>query len=316
MDKKNNNLAFVFPGQGSQSLGMLSDLANSYPEIKQTFEQASDALGENLWRLVQEGPVVQLNQTQFTQPVMLAAGFAVWQVWCRLSSVRPEWVAGHSLGEYTALVCAGGIAFNDALKLVSARATLMQQAVPAGVGAMAAVLGLEDHQVVQVCQQACASEVVAAVNFNSPGQVVIAGHASAVTRAMELAKAQGAKKVVLLPVSVPSHCELMRPAAQGLAEKLAQIELRAPAMTLIHNVDVRAHNAVEVIANALQEQLFKPVRWTETIQFMHDQGVSCFVECGPGKVLAGLNKRIVKQAEHLGIFDSASLQQTLEYLHG
>lgn len=316
MENKNYNLAFVFPGQGSQSVGMLSELAASYPEVKQTFARASDELGENLWQLVMDGPVEQLNQTQYTQPAMLTAGIAVWQVWQQHSAIRPEWVAGHSLGEYSALVCAGSLAFEDAVKLVSERGKLMQQAVPEGVGAMAAILGLEDHRVVQVCQQAAEQEIVAAVNFNAPGQVVIAGHAAAVARAIELAKAAGAKKAISLPVSVPSHCELMRSAAQQLAERLEQVPVNVPAITLIHNVDVCSHNAPEVVRNALKEQLYKPVRWVDSIQFMHDQGVTCFVECGPGKVLTGLNKRIVKQVEHLAIYDPATLNQVLEYLHG
>lgn len=316
MENKNYNLAFVFPGQGSQSVGMLGELAASFPEVKQTFERASEALGFDLWNLVQAGPADVLNQTQHTQPAMLVAGYAVWQVWQQQSSVRPEWVAGHSLGEYTALVCAESLRFEDAIRLVAERGKLMQQAVPEGVGAMAAILGLEDHQVVQVCLQAAEDEIVAAVNFNSPGQVVIAGNTAAVARAIELAKAAGAKKAINLPVSVPSHCDLMRPAALQLAEKLAQIEVALPAITLIHNVDVCSHNAPEVIRNALAEQLYKPVRWVDSINFIHDQGATGFIECGPGKVLAGLNKRIVKGAEHLSIYDPATLNQVLEYVHG
>lgn len=316
MENKNYNLAFLFPGQGSQSLGMLKELAASYAEVQQVFERASEVLGENLWQLVQEGPESKLNQTQYTQPVMLAAAYAVWQVWCKQSKVRPEWLAGHSLGEYTALTCAESLVFEDAIQLVSERGRLMQDAVPAGVGAMAAILGLEDHQVVKVCEQAQETEIVAAVNFNSPGQVVIAGNTAAVERAIELAKAAGAKKAITLPVSVPSHCELMRPAAEKLAEKLAKIQVNVPLMTLIHNVDVCSHNAPEVIRNALKEQLYKPVRWVDSVNFMSDQGVTVFVECGPGKVLTGLDKRIVKHAEHLSIFDPATLNQVLEFLHG
>lgn len=316
MENKNYNLAFLFPGQGSQSLGMLKELAASYAEVQQVFERASEVLGENLWQLVQEGPESKLNQTQYTQPVMLAAAYAVWQVWCKQSTVRPEWLAGHSLGEYTALTCAESLVFEDAIQLVSERGRLMQDAVPAGVGAMAAILGLEDHQVVKVCEQAQENEVVAAVNFNSPGQVVIAGNTAAVERAIELAKAAGAKKAITLPVSVPSHCELMRPAAEKLAEKLANMQVNVPLMTLIHNVDVCSHNAPEVIRNALKEQLYKPVRWVDSVNFMSDQGVTVFVECGPGKVLTGLDKRIVKHAEHLSIFDPATLNQVLEFLHG
>ncbi len=316
MENKNYNLAFLFPGQGSQSLGMLKELAASYAEVQQVFERTSEVLGENLWQLVQEGPESKLNQTQYTQPVMLAAAYAVWQVWCKQSTVRPEWLAGHSLGEYTALTCAESLVFEDAIQLVSERGRLMQDAVPAGVGAMAAILGLEDHQVVKVCEQAQETEIVATVNFNSPGQVVIAGNTAAVERAIELAKAAGAKKAITLPVSVPSHCELMRPAAEKLAEKLAKMQVNVPLMTLIHNVDVCSHNAPEVIRNALKEQLYKPVRWVDSVNFMSDQGVTVFVECGPGKVLTGLDKRIVKHAEHLSIFDPATLNQVLEFLHG
>lgn len=307
------NLSFVFPGQGSQSVGMLADLAAGYPIVEQTFEQASEVLGLDLWDLACNGPEETLNQTQYTQPAMLAAGYAVWRVWCAQSAVRPAWVAGHSLGEYTALVCAEIIRFEDAVELVSERGRLMQEAVPAGYGAMAAILGLEDHIVVKVCSDAAEGDVVAAVNFNAPGQVVIAGHAPAVERAIEAARQAGAKRAVKLPVSVPSHCSLMLPAAEKLAEKLQNISFGMPGMTLIHNVDVNAHSAPEVIKNALKEQLYKPVRWTDSIKFMHEQGVTGFVECGPGKVLQGLNKRIAKNAEHLAIYDSASLAKVMEY---
>jgi len=247
---------------------------------------------------------------------MLAAGVAVWQVWCKHSNVRPAWMAGHSLGEYTALVCSDALSFEDGIKLVAARGRLMQEAVPSGVGAMAAILGLEDHQVVQVCANAAESEVVSAVNFNSPGQVVIAGNVAAVERAMLAAKEAGAKRAVLLPVSVPSHCELMESAAQKLDEQLQNIVIDTPKMTLIHNVDVASHSAPEVIRNALKEQLYKPVRWSDSVKFMHDQGVTCFVECGPGKVLIGLNKRIAKDAEHLSIYDPETLNKALEQLNG
>lgn len=316
MNNQTYNLAFVFPGQGSQSVGMLTDLAASYPEVKQTFERASDALGKDLWSLVAKGPEEELNQTHNTQPAMLAAGVAVWNVWCKHSNVRPAWMAGHSLGEYTALVCSDAMSLEDGIKLVAARGRLMQEAVPAGVGAMAAILGLEDHQVVKVCNDASEDEIVAAVNFNSPGQVVIAGNVAAVERAMLAAKAMGAKRAVLLPVSVPSHCALMEPAAQKLDEQLQSIVIDTPKMTLIHNVDVASHSAPEVIRNALKEQLYKPVRWADSIKFMHDQGVTCFVECGPGKVLVGLNKRIAKDAEQLSIYDPETLNTVLEQLNG
>jgi [acyl-carrier-protein] S-malonyltransferase len=316
MNNQTYNLAFVFPGQGSQSVGMLADLAASYPEVKHAFERASDALGKDLWSIVSEGSEEELNQTHNTQPAMLAAGVAVWELWCKHSSVRPAWMAGHSLGEYTALVCSEAMSFEDGVRLVAARGRLMQEAVPPGVGAMAAILGLEDHQVVKACVDAAEGEIVSAVNFNSPGQVVIAGNVAAVERAMLAAKAAGAKRAVLLPVSVPSHCALMESAAKKLDEQLQRTEIGTPKMTLIHNVDVASHSAPEVIRNALKEQLYKPVRWADSVKFMHDQGVTCFVECGPGKVLIGLNKRIAKDAEHWSIYDTETLNKVLEQLNG
>ncbi|MDD2658475.1 MAG: ACP S-malonyltransferase [Methylococcales bacterium] len=312
MSKHTYNLAFVFPGQGSQSLGMLSELAAGNEEVKHTFERASDVLGKDLWSIVANGPEDELNQTQNTQPVMLAAGVAVWEIWCKNSAIRPDWMAGHSLGEYTALVCSGAMSFEDGIKLVAMRGRLMQEAVPAGVGSMAAILGLEDHQVVNICAQAAQNEVVAAVNFNAPGQVVIAGNCAAVERAILAAKDAGAKRAVLLPVSVPSHCALMQSAAEKLAQYLLNTVIRMPEITLIHNVDVASHGSPEVIRNVLKEQLYKPVRWVDTIKFMHDQGVNRFVECGPGKVLIGLNKRIAKDAGHFSIHDSETLHKVLE----
>lgn len=319
MNNKTYNLAFVFPGQGSQSVGMLTELAECHPEVRHTFERASDALGKDLWSIVSKGPTDLLNQTSNTQPAMLAAGVAVWEVWRKHSAVRPAWTAGHSLGEYTALVCAEAIAFEDGIKLVAERGRLMQEAVPPGVGAMAAILGLEDHEVVRVCTEASRQDLkeeVSAANFNSPGQVVIAGHAVAVERAMLAAKEAGAKRAVLLPVSVPSHCMLMQSAAEKLDDLLQNTAIEMPAMTLIHNVDIAAHTSPEVIRNALKEQLCQPVRWSDSIRFMHDQGVTCFVECGPGKVLLGLNKRIVKDASHFSIQDPESLNEALEKLNG
>lgn len=312
MNEQQKNLAFVFPGQGSQSVGMLAQLAAIYPEVKQTFDKASYVLGHDLWGLVADGSGDELNQTQNTQPAMLAAGVAVWEVWCKHSAIRPAWMAGHSLGEYTALVCSGALFFEDAVKLVEARARFMQEAVPAGVGAMAAILGLADHQVVEICNNVAGTEVVSAVNFNSPGQVVIAGHKAAVERAASAAKEAGAKRAVLLPVSVPSHCALMKPAADKLDECLQNIALATPKMQLVHNVDVEWHSAPEIIRNALKEQLYKPVRWVESIELMSSKGVNCFVECGPGKVLTGLNKRIAKDAEHLAIYDLETLSKVLE----
>lgn len=316
MSDQRYNLAFVFPGQGSQAVGMMSKLSIDYPQVKQTFAEASDALGFDLWDLVENGSAEALNETHNTQPAMLAAGVAMWQVWCERSDIKPAWMAGHSLGEYTALVCSGALGFTDAIKLVAQRGRLMQEAVPAGIGAMAAIVGLEDHQVVSVCASVAESEVVSAVNFNAPGQVVIAGHVGAVERAMLAAKEAGAKLVVKLPVSVPSHCELMESAAEKLNLELQKIAIAMPNLTLIHNVDVASHSAVEVIRNALREQLFKPVRWVDSIRFMHDQGVTTFVEVGPGKVLMGLNKRIVRSATHLTMYDPETLDNVLEHLNG
>lgn len=316
MSEQNYNLAFVFPGQGSQSVGMMSKLAAEYALVKQTFEQASDALGFDLWSLVENGPDTDLNQTQNTQPAMLAAGVAVWRIWSEQSQVRPGWMAGHSLGEYSALVCSGAIAFEGAIKLVAERGRLMQEAVPAGVGAMAAIIGLEDHQVVNTCAEVANDEVVAAANFNAPGQVVIAGNTAAVERAMEALKTLGAKRALKLPVSVPSHCLLMEAASDKLNEVLQGIEVSMPNVTLVHNADVKSHGSPEVIRSALKEQLYKPVRWVESVKFMREQGVSSFVECGPGKVLMGLNKRIAGDAVHMTMFDPDSLNKVLEQIHG
>lgn len=316
MNEQNYNLAFVFPGQGSQSVGMLNALAASFPEVKHVFARASEVLKKDLWALISQGSEEELNKTQNTQPAMLAAGFAVWEVWRSQTTTRPDWVAGHSLGEYTALVCSGAMTFEDAIQLVATRGRLMQEAVPAGIGAMAAILGLEDHIVCKVCRESAENEVVDAVNFNAPGQVVIAGHLAAVERAIIAAKAAGAKRALLLPVSVPSHCALMHSAAEKFDVYLQQTAIETPKMTLIHNADVAAHYAPEVIRNALKTQLYKPVLWVDSIKFMHNQGVICFVECGPGKVLIGLNKRIVKNAEHFSVFDSESLHKTLEQING
>lgn len=316
MSEKKNDLAFVFPGQGSQSIGMLSELAEVYPIVKETFEQASEVLTFDLWKLVQQGAVEELNQTYNTQPAMLAADVAMWRVWCEQVAIRPTWIAGHSLGEYSALVCSNAIGFDEGITLVAERGRLMQAAVPAGVGAMAAIIGLEDDLVIKACAESAENEVVAAVNFNAPGQVVIAGHDAAVERAMNAAKEAGAKRALKLSVSVPSHCQLMASAAEKLAEKLQQININIPNMALVHNVDVAIHDSAEQIANALKEQLFKPVRWVESIQYIHKQEVTNFVECGPGKVLMGLNKRIVKGANHMTMYNPITLDNVLEQLNG
>jgi [acyl-carrier-protein] S-malonyltransferase len=313
MSLVDNNLAFVFPGQGSQAVGMLAELATAHPEVEATFRTASEVLGLDLWALTQEGPAERLNQTRNTQPAMLAAGVAAWRVWCKLSEVRPGWMAGHSLGEYTALVCADALDFETALRLVAERARLMQEAVPAGTGAMAAILGLSDAEVVGICGRASSeTETVTAANFNAPSQVVVAGDQAAVQRAIDLAKADGAKRAVLLPVSVPSHCPLMKPAADQFGVTLAATVFNSPAIGVVHNVDVATHPAPEVIRAALQRQLCGSVRWTESIQFIAQQGADRFVECGPGKVLLGLNKRIVPDARTAAIFDTPSLATALE----
>lgn len=303
--------AFVFPGQGSQSIGMLAELAAAHPQVKETFRIAGEVLGFDLWELVQNGPEESLNRTSNTQPAMLAAGVAVWRVWRANGGALPAVMAGHSLGEYTALVCAEALRFEDAVALVAERGRLMQEAVPEGAGAMAAILGLDDERVRAVCAAAAQGEVVAAVNFNSPGQVVVAGHVNAVERAVELAKQEGAKRAVHLPVSVPSHCELMKPAAERLLERLQQIEIRKPLVPVLHNVDVAAHDDAGAIRTALASQLHSPVRWVETIQAMAARGVSGLVECGPGKVLVGLNKRISKDMAALAIYDSGTLSEAL-----
>ena len=310
------NLAFVFPGQGSQSVGMLAQLAETYPVVKQTFAQASAVLGFDLWDLVANGPEADLNQTQNTQPAMLAAGVAVWRVWCENSSIRPAWMAGHSLGEYTALVCSGAMAFEDAIQLVAERGRLMQEAVPAGVGAMAAIIGLDDQKVIEACAEAATGQIVAAANFNAPGQVVIAGETAAVERAMEAMKTLGAKRALKLPVSVPSHCGLMEAASEQLNAVLMGLSLNQPDVKLVHNADVKTHPVADELRLALKQQLFQPVRWVECVKYMHEQGVSQFVEIGPGKVLLGLNKRIAADASHASIFDAESLNTVLEQLNG
>lgn len=310
MSQVNSWLAFLFPGQGSQSVGMLRELAEQNAIVHSVFAEASEVLGYDLWALVSQGPEERLNATQFTQPAMLAAGVAAWRVWCERNDDRPGWLAGHSLGEYTALVCAESLDFQDAIRLVAERARLMQEAVPADVGAMAAILGLEDAQVVAVCERAGAGEqVVTAANFNAPGQVVIAGHREAVERATALAKAGGAKRAIILPVSVPSHCPLMKTAAEQFEQTLETVTLRAPAIPVIHNVDVTAHADAASIRRVLSSQLHGSVRWTETIRYLTDRGVDCFVECGPGRVLAGLNKRNAPDARTECLYDPVSLDK-------
>jgi len=283
--------AFVFPGQGSQTLGMLADVAATTPLIELTFAEASEGLGYNLWDLVQNDEE-KLNQTQYTQPALLTASIALWRLWLEKGGEKPAFLAGHSLGEYSALVASGVLSLKDAVVLVQARGEFMQAAVPAGTGKMAAIIGLDDDKVRQACADSEQDEVVEAVNYNSPGQVVIAGSAAAVERAMEACKEAGAKRALPLPVSVPSHCALMKPAAEKLSEALEAINFNNPDIPVINNVDVSAEATADAIKDALIRQLYNPVRWTETVQRLKDEGVETLYECGPGNVLCGLAKRI------------------------
>ncbi|KII79686.1 ACP S-malonyltransferase [Vibrio renipiscarius] len=303
-----SKFAIVFPGQGSQALGMLAELGEQYDVVKQTFAEASDALGYDLWALVQDGPVEDLNQTFRTQPALLASSVAIWRVWQELGLEQPANLAGHSLGEYSALVCAGVIDFKQAIKLVELRGHLMQEAVPAGTGAMYAIIGLDDAAIAKACEDAAQGDVVSPVNFNSPGQVVIAGSKAAVERAGVLCKEAGAKRALPLPVSVPSHCALMKPAADKLAIALEEIEFKTPQLPVINNVDVMAEVEPEKIKLALVRQLYSPVRWTECVELMSEQGVEKLLEVGPGKVLTGLTKRIVKTLDAAAVNDIASLE--------
>ncbi|MBK5929553.1 ACP S-malonyltransferase [Halochromatium salexigens] len=304
--------AFFFPGQGSQALGLLAELAGAHPQVQATFDEASQILGRDLWQLAQEGPKEALDQTTNTQPVMLAAGVAVWRVWREQGGAMPSVMAGHSLGEYSALSCAGALTFEDALRLVAERARLMQAAVPEGAGAMAALLGLDDEAVGDLCRTQAQGQVLAPVNFNAPGQVVIAGERDTVQRAIEASKAAGAKRAVLLPVSVPSHCALMQDAAADLAARLERTELHLPSIPVIHNVTVETAESPAQIRSLLAQQLFSPVRWVETVQAVAERGVSLAIEAGPGKVLAGLNKRIDKRLTTLPVFDPDGLSHALE----
>ncbi|MBT1445631.1 ACP S-malonyltransferase [Shewanella sp. JM162201] len=308
MDK----FAFVFPGQGSQAVGMLADLATEHPVIATTFAEASEALGYDLWSLVQDGPAERLNQTEKTQPALLTASVAIWRAYQASGKPQPSVLAGHSLGEYSALVCAGVIKFADAVKLVELRGQLMQAAVPEGSGAMYAIIGLDNDAIAAACAEAAEGEVVSPVNFNSPGQVVIAGQKDAVERAAAACKAAGAKMAVALPVSVPSHCSLMKGAADKLAEALAAIEFSTPAIPVINNVDVAAPSDVAAIRDALVRQLYCPVRWTETVEAMAADGITHLVECGPGKVLTGLAKRINKAVSAQAVNDVASFAALTE----
>ncbi|MFQ3786958.1 ACP S-malonyltransferase [Halomonas sp. A29] len=304
-------LALVFPGQGSQQVGMLRELAERYSVVRTTFEEAADALGYDLWKVVQEGPDEALNATARTQPALLTASVAIWRVWQELEGPRPGAMAGHSLGEYSAMVCAGVMGFADGVRLVRLRGEAMQEAVPLGQGAMAAILGLEDTTVEKACAEAAQHEVVAAVNYNAPGQVVIAGDKAAVERAIALCQEAGAKRAMPLPVSVPSHCALMQPAAERLKAAMADLDMRPPRYTVYQNVDAQAHADVETLRTRLVEQLYQPVRWTSCVESMEAAGATVFIECGPGKVLTGLGKRIAKGSKGLAVNDPDSLEAAL-----
>jgi [acyl-carrier-protein] S-malonyltransferase len=299
-------LAIIFPGQGSQSVGMMNGFAD-LPIVEKTFLEANAILGVDLWSMVRDGPAEALNQTVNTQPIMLVAGVACWRAWRERSGPMPSWLAGHSLGEYSALVAAQSLRFEDALPLVRFRAQAMQEAVPEGTGGIAAILGLPDDALAEVCEAAAQGEVIEPANLNSPGQVVVAGHRAAVERAMAIAKQKGAKRAVMLPMSAPSHCSLMKPAAERLRERLDAIDIRKPMVPVIHNRYVEAFDDPARIRQALVEQLYNPVRWIETIQFLGRKGVKRAVECGPGKVLAGLGKRIVPDIEYITLNDAAAL---------
>ncbi|MDS0789029.1 ACP S-malonyltransferase [Proteus vulgaris] len=305
------DFAMVFPGQGSQTVGMLAELAEQYPIVTETFAQASDVLGYSLWDLVQNGPEEELNKTWKTQPALLAASVAVWRIWQEKQGKMPQMMAGHSLGEYSALVCAGVIDFAAAIKLVELRGQLMQEAVPAGTGAMYAIIGLDNDAIAKACEEAAQGQVVSPVNFNSPGQVVIAGNKEAVERAGVLCKEAGAKRALPLAVSVPSHCALMKPAADKLAVALQEIEFKQPEIQVVNNVDVKAQTDANAIRDALVRQLYNPVRWTETVEFIAEKGITQLLEIGPGKVLTGLTKRISKEMNATAVNDIASLDAAL-----
>jgi [acyl-carrier-protein] S-malonyltransferase len=300
--------AFLFPGQGSQSLGMLAELAAAMPVVNETFDVASEVLSYDLWEICQAGPVERLNQTEVTQPAMLTADIATWRAWLAAGGSLPDYAAGHSLGEYAALVAANAMEFTDAVRLVAERGRLMQSATPEGVGAMAAILGLDDAAVVEVCAAHSQGQVVSCANFNSPGQVVIAGHREAVDRVCSAAKEAGARRALPLPVSVPSHCALMQPAAEALEPALAAVNVTAQAFPVVQNADVSVYANGTAVREALARQLWQPVRWTESIQWLNRLGVNRFLECGPGKVLAGLNRRITKASDTTALVSLDAIQ--------
>ncbi len=310
----NHSLGFVFPGQGSQSVGMLAGIAKQYSEVEATFAEASDVLQFDLWKLVANGPAIDLDKTVNTQPALLTASLAIWRILMTRLQTRPAWLAGHSLGEYTVVDCANSLTFADAVKLVHARGQFMQEAVVEGTGAMAAIIGLNDQTVTDICEQAVLgmNEIVSPANFNSTGQVVVSGHKAAVERAIVLAKEHGSKLAMLIPVSVPSHCQLMMPAAERLAVLLNKIEFKLPDTAVINNVDVTEYKTVDAIRTGLKEQLYKPVRWVETIQYFAKAGVTQLVECGSGKVLTGLSKRIDKNLQMLNLSEVEGIETLLK----
>ncbi|MBN8736737.1 MAG: ACP S-malonyltransferase [Xanthomonadales bacterium] len=305
------DLAFVFPGQGSQAVGMLAELGAAFPEVRKTFDEASEGAGFDLWALSQDGPEAELGKTENTQPALLAASVATWRTWLAQGGAVPAQVAGHSLGEYSALVCAGALPLREAAALVAERGRLMQAAVPAGVGSMAAVLGAEDELIQQVCKEVSGEEVVTPANYNSPGQLVIAGHAGAVDRAAQRLGELGVRKVIKLQVSVPSHTPLMRDAAQQLAARMAELPWQVPTIPVLQNADAKAHVGIEFIRAALERQLYMPVLWTDTVQSLVRNGAAKIFECGPGKVLAGLCKRIDKAIDARALGTPAEMAQAL-----
>lgn len=307
----NNNLAFVFPGQGSQKIGMLAQLAAQSPIVEATFAEASAALGYDLWDMIQHGEQEQINLTERTQPMLLTSSVAIWRLWSDRNGPAPDQMAGHSLGEWSALVCAGAVDFVDAVKIVQSRGAFMQQAVPVGVGAMAAILGLEDQVIFDACDAARQGEVVDAVNFNAPGQVVIAGSAAAVDRAIDLCKKAGAKRAMALPVSAPFHTSLMKPAAEQLAELVSSTAFATPTIPVIHNVHAQTETDAERIKALMLEQIYKPVMWVDCITALKQGGASVFAECGPGRVLNGLTKRIDREITSFAMDDPASLDNAL-----
>ncbi|NDJ58152.1 ACP S-malonyltransferase [Enterobacteriaceae bacterium 4M9] len=307
-----SKFAFVFPGQGSQAVGMLADMAAAYPIIEETFREASAALGYDLWALTQQGPAEELNKTWQTQPALLTASVALWRAWQQQGGKAPALMAGHSLGEYSALVCAGVLDFTDAVKLVELRGKLMQDAVPEGTGAMSAIIGLDDAAIAKACEDAAEGQVVSPVNYNSPGQVVIAGHKDAVERAGAACKAAGAKRALPLPVSVPSHCALMKPAADKLAVEMEKLTFNAPQIPVVNNVDVKCETDAAAIRDALVRQLYSPVQWTKSVEFMASTGIEHLYEVGPGKVLTGLTKRIVDTLTASALNEPAAMSAAIE----